>query len=29
MTGRLAEILERLETLEKESNVSELRRKTG
>jgi serine O-acetyltransferase len=29
MTGRLAEILERLETLEKESNVSEPRRKTG
>ena len=29
MTGRLSEILERLEALEKESNVSELRRKTG
>lgn len=29
ITGRLAEILERLETLEKESNVSEPRRKTG
>ena len=29
MTGRLAEILERLQALEKESNVSELRRKTG
>ena len=29
MTGRLSEVLERLEALEKESNVSELRRKTG
>jgi serine O-acetyltransferase len=29
MTGRLAEILERLETLEKDSNISEPRRKTG
>ena len=29
MTGRLAELLERLEALEKESNVSDLRRKAG
>ena len=29
MTGRLSEILERLEALEKESNVSDLRRKAG
>lgn len=29
MTGRLSEILERLEALEKESNGSEFRRKTG
>lgn len=29
LTGRLSEILERLEALEKESNVSEFRRKTG
>jgi serine O-acetyltransferase len=29
MTGRLAEILERLEALEKSTNVSELRRKAG
>jgi len=29
MTGRLAEILERLEELEKASNNSEFRRKTG